>query len=98
MHSFGTFLDRKERVIHHQASCDALRAKLPVKVSKHRISLEIADFLSIWCVMEAFETSGAEKTWILARKGIIHSHPSEKKNSERQLTTPSHWMTQFAVN
>lgn len=51
----------------------------PVKVSDYRISLEIADFLAIRCIVKALKTSGAEETRILTRKGIIHSHPSKIK-------------------
>jgi len=69
--------DAKDRITQHPASSkQLLRPNLPIKVPHDGISLEITEFLPIRCVMKAFETSGAVKTWILTRKGIIHSDPS----------------------
>ena len=79
--------DTKDRITQHPASSkQLLRPNLPIKVPHDGISLEITEFLPIRCVMKAFETSGAVKTWILTRKGIIHSDPSETRSAEKLFT------------
>lgn len=56
----------------------------PIKVSNDRIGLKVTDFLAIWRIVETFETSGTEKTRLLACQGIVHCHPSEINESKCQ--------------